>query len=340
MKGDPRRGFTLIEVLVVITIIAVLIGLLLPAVQAARESARRVQCTNNIKQLGLAVHQYIDSTGVLPPSMVLAGSGTKVAWSNGWSIHMRILPAIGQQNSFNALNFSVAYQDHVNTTVTSQVISTFLCPSEANSQPTSHQTFGNVGINNYGWCMGDWFVWGSFGNSMPNRSAFGPNQSRAWAAFTDGLSQTAMMAEVKSYQNYLRDCGGLSKINDPSNIPPANANPMQVVPEYAAGSCMLKPDGHAEWVDGGVHHTGFTTAWTPNKVTGNATISALDIDGQREKQGGPTFAAITARSYHPGGVNLLLGDGSVRFVKTTIAGPAWRALGTVAGGEVVSADSL
>jgi prepilin-type N-terminal cleavage/methylation domain-containing protein/prepilin-type processing-associated H-X9-DG protein len=340
MRIVSRHGFTLIEVLVVITIIAVLIGLLLPAVQAARESARRVQCTNNIRQLGLAVHQYIDSTGVLPPSMVLAGSGTKVAWSNGWSIHMRILPAIGQQNSFNALNFSVAYQDHVNTTVTSQVIATFLCPSEANQQPTSHQTFGNVGVNNYGWCMGDWFVWSGFVSTLPNRSAFGPNQSRSWAAFTDGLSNTAMMAEVKSYQNYLRDCGGLSKVNDPSNIPPPNANPLQIVPEYADASCMLKPDGHAEWVDGGVHHTGFTTAWTPNKVTGNAMIADLDINGQREKQGGPTFAAITARSYHPGGVNVLLGDGSVRFVKTTIAGATWRALGTVAGGEVISADSF
>jgi len=340
MKDDRRRGFTLIELLVVITIIGVLIALLLPAVQAARESARRVQCTNNIKQLGLAVHQYIDSTGVLPPSMVLAGSGTKVAWSNGWSIHMRILPAIDQGNSYNAINFSVAYQDHVNTTVTGQVIATFLCPSEANSQPTSHQTFGNVGINNYGWCMGDWFVWGGFASTQPNRSAFGPNQSRPWAAFTDGLSNTAMMAEVKSYQNYLRDCGGLSKINDPPNIPAPNADPMQVVPEYAGGSCTLKPDGHAEWVDGGVHHTGFTTAWTPNKVTGNAAISNLDINGQREKQGGPTFAAITARSYHPGGVNVLLGDGSVRFVKTTINGATWRALGTVAGGEVISADSL
>jgi prepilin-type N-terminal cleavage/methylation domain-containing protein/prepilin-type processing-associated H-X9-DG protein len=340
MRIRTRRGFTLIEVLVVISIIAVLIGLLLPAVQAARESARRVQCTNNIKQLGLAIHQYIDSTGVLPPSMVLAGSGTKVAWSNGWSIHMRILPAIGQGNSFNAINFSVAYQDHVNTTVTGQVIATFLCPSEANQQPTSHQTFGNVGINNYGWCMGDWFVWGSFGDPRPNRSTFGPNQSRKWAELTDGLSNTALLAEVKSYQNYLRDCGGLSNVNDASNIPSPNASPMQIVPEYAGGKCTLKPDGHAEWVDGGVHHTGFTTAWTPNRVTGNPTIYDLDINGQREKQGGPTFAAITARSYHPGGVNVLLGDGSVRFIKTTINGATWRALGTVAGGEVVSSDSL
>lgn len=338
-KRDPRRGFTLIEVLVVIAIIGLLIALLLPAVQSARESARRIHCTNNIKQLGLAIHQYIDSTGVLPPSMVLAGSGTTISWSNGWSIQMRILPAIEQGPTFNSINFSVAYQQHQNTTATGQVIPTFLCPSEANQQPTSHQTFGNVGINNYGWCMGDWFVWGSFGGPSPNRSAFGPNQSRKWADFTDGLSQTILLGEVKSYQPYLRDCGGLSQISDPTNIPSPNANPAQVVPEYNGSGCTLKPDGHAEWVDGGVHHTGLTTAWTPNKVTPGRGLPDLDINGQREKVGGPSFAAITARSYHPGGVNVLLGDGSVRFIKSTIAGNTWRALGTVAGGEVIGADS-
>ncbi len=90
MSRASRDGFTLIEVLVVIAIIGLLIASLLPAVQAARESARRIHCINDIKPLGLAVHQYVDSTGVLPPSMVLAGSGTTVAWSNGWSIQMRL----------------------------------------------------------------------------------------------------------------------------------------------------------------------------------------------------------------------------------------------------------
>ncbi len=339
MKFRSRRGFTLIEILVVIAIVGLLIALLLPAVQSAREAARRTQCVNNIKQLGLALHQYVDSTGVLPPTMSLAGSGTKVAWTNGWSVQMRILPAIGQDPTYNAINFSVAYQQHENTTATGVVIATFLCPSEANQQPTSHQTFGNVGVNNYGWCMGDWFVWGGFGGQSPNRSAFGPNQSRRWADFTDGLSQTMLLAEVKSYQPYLRDCGGLSKINDPSSVPPPGVDPSLVVPEYNGGACTLKPDGHAEWVDGGVHHTGITTAWTPNRVTGGTPGRDLDINGQREKVGGPTFAAITARSYHPGGVNVLLGDGSVRFVKSSVAGATWRGLGTVSGGEVIGADS-
>jgi len=87
-----------------------------------------------------------------------------------------------------------------------------------------------------------------------NRSAIGPNQSRRWADFLDGLSQTLIAAEVKNYQPYLRDCGRLSQFNNPNNIPSPNADPMQVAPEYAGGSCTLRTDGHAEWVDGGVHH--------------------------------------------------------------------------------------
>jgi prepilin-type N-terminal cleavage/methylation domain-containing protein/prepilin-type processing-associated H-X9-DG protein len=339
MKVDSRNGFTLIELLVVIAIMAVLIGLLLPAVQSAREAARRSQCINNLKQLGLAIHQYETQENSLPPSLVISGSGPSTLWTNGWSAYVRILPAIEQQAVYNQINFTIAFQQWQNQSATGVVISTFLCPSEPNAQATSHQSYGNVEGVNYGWSMGDWYVWGGFVFPMVNRSAIGPNQGRRWAHFQDGLSQTLLAAEVKNYQPYLRDCGGLSQINNPNSIPSPDANYMQVAPEYAGGSCTLKTDGHAEWVDGGVHHTGFTTAWTPNKVTGNTTVPDLDLNGQREKVGGPTFAAITSRSYHPEGVNVLLGDGSVRFVKSSISGATWRALGTVAGSEVFSADS-
>src|SRR3954469_22328427 len=102
------RGFTLIELLVVIAIIAVLIAMLLPAVQAAREAARRIQCTNNLKQLGLALHNYESVAGALPPSLVVAKRGTSF-WSNGWSVNGRVLPFMEQGSAFNSINFTLAY---------------------------------------------------------------------------------------------------------------------------------------------------------------------------------------------------------------------------------------
>jgi prepilin-type processing-associated H-X9-DG protein len=99
--------------------------------------------------------------------------------------------------------------------------------------------------------------------------------------------------------------------------------------------------GHSEWIDGHVHQTGFTTAWPPNrKILGGPSRVDTDLSGVREMNGGPTYAAITARSYHPGGVNVLLGDGSVRFVKDSIDGRTWRALGTIAGNEAISSDAF
>src|SRR3954462_9824878 len=106
MTPRVRRGFTLIELLVVIAIIAVLIALLLPAVQAARKAARRAQCTNNLKQIGLALHNYETSVGALPPSLCMRGVGNTVLWNGGWSVHGHILPSMEQGNSYNAINFN------------------------------------------------------------------------------------------------------------------------------------------------------------------------------------------------------------------------------------------
>src|SRR5438067_7704658 len=128
MRERRTRGFTLIELLVVIAIMAVLIALLLPAVQAAREAARRIQCTNNLKQLGLALHNYESIAGALPPSVVVAKSGSTF-WSNGWSIHGRVLPFMEQGTAFNSINFSFSYSIPDNTTVSRLSLSSFLCPS-------------------------------------------------------------------------------------------------------------------------------------------------------------------------------------------------------------------
>jgi hypothetical protein len=200
-------------------------------------------------------------------------------------------------------------------------------------------------VINYGLCGGDWFVWGGFSGPQ-NRTAFGPNRSRRLASFTDGLSQTLFAAEVKAYQP-ASNCRftTLPSVNDPNNIPSPYANPFVVAPEYDNGGCVTQNqfEFHTEWSDGHVHAAGFTTAWPPNKaiVARPGSIYPgidLDLNGKNEENGGPTFSAINARSYHPGGVNAILGDGSVRFIKNSIDGMIWRALGSIAGGEVVSGD--
>jgi hypothetical protein len=162
---------------------------------------------------------------------------------------------------------------------------------------------------------------------------------RRWAEFTDGTGQTLLMSEVKNYTPYIRDCGSLKNIQDPNNIPPPTADPLTVAPEYGSVGCTFLLNAHSQWAEITVHHIGFTTAWPPNQRTPGGPGMAypdVDLNSQRERIGGPTFAAVTSRSYHAGGVQSLMGDGSVRFVSSSIDGFIWRSLGTVAGGEAVS----
>ena len=343
MFGPRRPAFTLIELLVVIAIIAVLIALLLPAVQAAREAARRVQCLNNLKQIGLAMANYEAAVGAYPMTMSLSGAGTTTTSFSGWSAQARILPYLEGTTVFNAANLAVFKEDPTNSTVISLTVSAFVCPSEVKPRPFLHD-YGDAGVVSYGVNQGDWFVWGGF-NGPQNRSAFGPNRSRRLGEFTDGFGQTLFAAEVKTNQA-ASNCRHttLPSVNDPNNIPLPDADPYTVAPEYDDGACATENqfEFHTEWSDGNVHAAGFTTAWPPNKVIlGRSAYRGFDLDlnGRNEEDGGPTFAAINSRSYHPGGVNVLHGDGSVKFVKSTINGLTWRALGTVAGSEVVPSES-
>ncbi len=347
MLRATKTGFSLIELLVVVTILGLMMALLLPALQSAREAARRIQCTSNLRQLGLGLQQYETNYGVYPPSMVLSGRGNTTTWVGGWSVNGRILSFMEQNTLFNAINFLTNQTAPINLTVTGLSIGVFVCPSEVNPQ-SYDASFGSSAVSTVGWCMGDWYVWGGFG-ALPNRTAFGPNLSRRAADFRDGLSSTLMASEVRSHQYERTNCGALSALNTPGSPQPPEVSPTIVTPLLGdGGPCILSAAGHTSWADGGVDQSGMTTAWAPNtKVVvspaGGVNLESpssedLDLVGTPESSGGPTFAAVTSRSYHPGGVNGLFGDGSVRFIKQTINGATWRALGSVNGSEIISAD--
>ena len=352
MLRATKTGFTVIELLVTLTVIALLMALLLPAVQSAREAARRIQCTNNLKQLGLVLQQYEGSYSVYPASMYLtAGKGTAgIApnWIGGWSVNGRILSFMEQNSASNAINFSLNLTDPSNQTVTGLAISAFICPSDVNPQPYQ-SSYGTTAVSTVGWCMGDWYVWGGFGG-LPNRTAFGPNVSRRIAEFRDGLSSTLIASEIRSLQSVRVNCNELDSLNSPGNPLPPDYPVDSITAQLGSqGSpCTLSDSGHTSWADGSVNETGMTSALQPNTKVSlsvhNASLSAsagdadLDLESTPETSGGPTFAAITSRSYHPGGVNGLFGDGSVHFLKASIDGNVWRSLSSVNGSEIISAD--
>ncbi|WP_165067853.1 DUF1559 domain-containing protein [Paludisphaera rhizosphaerae] len=336
MASSRSRGFTLIELLVVIAIIAVLIALLLPAVQAAREAARRIHCVNNLKQLGLAVMNYESANGALPPqqTMVIVGNNQPTSYTS-WGVSARLAPFMEAGPMYAAMNFTLKYSDGANTTVSYSQVKFLLCPSETNTNPPDATK--PFGVSNYGWSVGDWYVFGG-GGAVDNRSAFSVNRSRNLSAFSDGLSNTLLSAEVKANQPLYKSCTTPSGISATSYPSVANS-PAFVAANYTNG---CKTDvGHVKWSIGSACYDGFTTAMAPNTrvLVGTPSVD-IDYDTNDENNGGPTYAAITSRSYHSGGVNALFGDGSVRFAKSTINGDVWRALGSIAGGEVISSDAF
>jgi prepilin-type N-terminal cleavage/methylation domain-containing protein len=330
-----RRAFTLIELLVVIAIIAILIALLLPAVQQAREAARRMQCKNNLKQLGLAIHNYVTAHRLLPLGAAIDLSVTATGNNGSWGVHGRLLPYLEQGNLYDSIDLSIAWD--FQSAIDGLKIATFACPSDPRSDEARDPGNGKVTLypTNYGFNYGTWFVFDPT-SGQGGGGAFYPNSNLSWARFIDGTSNTLLAAEVKAWQPYTRNGG------PPDSVIPSDA--AQVADIIASGA-EAKLTGHTEWPDGRVHHTGFTTTLTPNTVVPSAlppgivplATSGSDFrdadynswqEGKNGKAGNPSYAIVTSRSHHTGIVNVALVDGSVRSVGENIDLQIWRALGT------------
>ncbi|MCH8828557.1 MAG: DUF1559 domain-containing protein [Planctomycetes bacterium] len=327
-----RRGFTLIELLVVIAIIAVLIAMLLPAVQAAREAARRTQCRNNLKQIGLALHNYVETFKRLPMGAAVDLRVTATGNNGSWGVHGRILPQLEQSNLYTRVDLTVGWD--FQTAINGIKVPIYSCPSDPGSDRVRDPGRGKSFLypTTYGFNYGTWFVFDPV-TGRGGDGAFYPNAKLALRDFTDGTSNTLMAAEVKAWQPYVRN-GGPSTISAPWNSGQAAA--------ITASGVQFKKTGHTEWPDGRVHHTGFTLTLTPNTVVPYSVGGmTYDVDynswqeGKNGRYGRPTYAFVTSRSYHTGIVHVVMMDGSVRSVSENINLFVWRALGTRAGGEVV-----
>jgi prepilin-type N-terminal cleavage/methylation domain-containing protein/prepilin-type processing-associated H-X9-DG protein len=353
MGPRARRGFTLIELLVVIAIIAVLIALLLPAVQAAREAARRAQCVNNLKQIGLALHNYHSVNDGFP----MGGSEQMCDlnmtplpyfnWNN-WSAHALLLPYLEQKPMYNAINFNIAplYNpqcpiSQANTTVYNSRVSSFLCPSDGLA--------GQFCINSYHGCIG-------------NSTTASTSSSGVFAAFltsygirdiTDGTSNTVAFSEAITGDYGTRDPstfrhsvvnatdpGGAQQINANTNLPAVMAGLNSCNQVWSAGTPGTSNPNYAvnrgdRWGWGTTGDTLFNTVVTPNSKTYpwsscRFNCSNCNVDAAQYAK---------ASSLHPGGVNAAFADGSVKFIKDSISQTIWMAVGTRSGNEVVSSDS-
>lgn len=329
-----RKGFTLIELLVVIAIIAILMALLLPAIQSARESARQNACRNNLKQFGIALHNFQTSRNHFPPSWKptepISGE------IDGWSAQALLLPYMEQERTFENIDFDLSYNLAPNvTTADGETIRLsalrnpmFLCPSEVQDEVRFSGGAKKHYPLNYAVNCGIWFVWDP-ATEQGGAGAFYPKSNTRVDEIRDGMSNTLGMAEVKGWNSYFRNAATA----DPS-MPAAPGD------VCGLGGTHKTNSGHTEWVDGRVHQIGFTTVFQPNtNVPCTVGGTTYDVDWTNQQEGksatAETYAAVTPRSYHAGKVNVLLMDSSVRSIDDTIDIGVWRALSTRDSGEIL-----
>jgi len=343
---NRSKGFTLIELLVVIAIIAVLIALLLPAVQSAREAARRMQCTNNLKQVGLALHNYESMHAAFPSggeSTYYGSNPPSTQFVDGTATFTKILPYLDQNNVFNTYNFSFEYNDTrgFNATAASTRMSMYVCPSSPNSGdyngvPDPQGNGVRFARTDYGpTCYTDIDPQGQTQAAYANTATPYRNPASRLdgllaqgmtplASVTDGLSNTIAIGEDAGRDDYcispyLESYKGVHFPNTPQ-------------PNIPAGQRR-----YWRWAEA---DNAFGVSGAPNnKVRPDRERTPYEPPpGTLGTAGNNAGANDELFSFHPGGVNVLMGDGSARFIKDTINPVALRALVTRAGGEVISAD--
>jgi prepilin-type N-terminal cleavage/methylation domain-containing protein len=322
-----RKGFTLIELLVVVAIISVLVSLLLPAVQQAREAARRTQCKNNLRQVGLALHNYESSYGMFPPSRINISTPL---FQQSWSV--MVLPQMDQGNMYNSYNFNVNWFDAQNDAVTTKKISTFKCPSATDSVATANATLVNAITSNQRasvpqWGQSDYGSVNAVRNSVPTISGATPFGTREQlgimgrgpggtkiAQITDGTSNTVMISEIAGRPNQY--------VSGKSSLNPSVGN-------IAFGTDMVA-DGWG-WADinGGFSIDGSDKLGVQNKTSNSGVVTGTGtclINCTNDSE---------MYSFHVGGTHTLLGDGSSRFISENISGQVFSAICTRANGETV-----